>query len=436
LFQTKAETGREPAGVFANGAASPARNLAVLAVLGALTLLPAAASAQDDEKPSRISFGAFGTLGLVYSTDRHADFAANAVRPAGPGGSETVSLDPDSLLAGQVTFQVTPKLTAVVQVVAEQTAADDYEPELEWANLRYELTPDLSLRVGRVALPAFLVSEHRKVSYATPWVRPPVELYGLIPVFTVDGVEATYRSHAGDWTNTLNVNLGRSKTDFPRGFGTAEAKRAWNVNATFQRGRLTSRFAIAGADLDIDAFDPLFAGFRAFGPEGQAIAERFEVDGRPFLFGSGGAEYDPGRWFAIAEVGWLDTDSALGARLAGYLTGGYRWGSVTPYATYSRSEVLGRSTVPGLSLSGLPPELVPVAAGLNAGLNGLLRGAPAQQNLSVGGRWDFTPGMALKLQVDFIDRLDGSSGTFVNEQPGFEPGGSAQLVSLATVFVF
>jgi hypothetical protein len=59
LFQTKAETGREPAGVFANGAASPARNLAVLAVLGALTLLPAAASAQDDEKPSRISFGAF-----------------------------------------------------------------------------------------------------------------------------------------------------------------------------------------------------------------------------------------------------------------------------------------------------------------------------------------------------------------------------------------
>jgi hypothetical protein len=188
--------------------------------------------------------------------------------------------------------------------------------------------------------------------------------------------------------------------------------------------------------LDIDAFDPMFDGFRAFGPQGEAIADRFEVDDRRFRFASAGLDYDAGRWFAMAELGWMDTDSVLGEKLAGYVTGGYRWGSVTPYATYSRSELLTDSSHPGLSLAGLPPELVPMAAGLNARLDGFLQSVPVQQNLALGGRWDLTTGAAVKLQVDFIDALGESPGTFINRQPGFEPGGRSRVVSLATVFVF
>jgi hypothetical protein len=412
------------------------RQRRTLALLAALALLAPAVAAEEGDPPPRFTFGVFGTLGLVYSTEDRADFIVNPVRPDGPGRSKSVSPDPDSLIAGQVTFQATPKLTAVVQVVAEQTADDDYDPDLEWANLRYEFTPDFSVRVGRFALPAFMVSEHRKVSYATPWIRPPIELYSIVPVTSVDGIDATYRRHRGEWTSTFDASFGDSEADFPRGFGTAEAKDAWNVNATFQRGGFTGRLAVASAELNIDALDPLFDGFRLFGPEGVAIAERFEVDDTPFEFAALGAEYDPGRWFGIAEIGRLDTDSVLGEILAGYVTVGYRRGSITPYATYSRSEVLSRTSVRGLSLAGLPPELIPVVAGLNAALNGILRGATAQQNLAVGGRWDFTTGMALKLQVDFIDVLDDSTGTFSNQPPGAEPVGGAQVVSLAAVFVF
>jgi hypothetical protein len=110
-------------------------------------------------------------------------------------------------------------------------------------------------------------------------------------------------------------------------------------------------------------------------------------------------------------------------------------GSFTPYAAYSRSERLSDSSDPGLSLSSVPPEQIEAAATLNAILNSVLRSAPVQQTLAVGGRWDFMPGMSLKLQVDFIDVLDDSPGTFINQQPGFEPGGSARLVSLALDFV-
>jgi hypothetical protein len=418
------------------GRRSPARCLTALAVAASLALLAPAASAQDDDDTPRLSFGAFGTLGLVYSSEGDADFIVNFLRPTGPGRSETVSLDPDSVLAGQVTFRATPKLTAVVQVVAEQTADDDYDPALEWANLRYDVTPDLSVRVGRFALPAFMVSEHRKVSYATPWVRPPIELYNLAPVTTVDGVDVTLRRHAGQWNSTFDAHFGHAEADFPRGFGKIDARGAWNVNALFQRGDFSGRVAVAGADLDMDSLDPLFDAFRLFGPEGVAIAERFELDHKPYQFAALGAEYDPGRWFGMAEVARVDTDAVFGELLAGYVTVGWRRGSITPYATYSRVELLSASSTRGLTLSGLPPELAPVAAGLNATLNGLLRNATQQQNLAIGGRWDFTAGMALKLQVDFIDVLGDSAGSFSNQPPGAEPVDGAQVVSLATVFVF
>jgi hypothetical protein len=418
------------------------RKLGVLAVLAALTLFPPPAGAEeggeDAEEPakSRFSFDAFGTLGLVYSTEDRADFVWLPTRPSGPGHSDRVSPDPDSILGAQVTFRATPKLTAVVQVVAEQTADDGYAPQLEWANVRYAFTPDFGVRIGRVALPAFMASEYRKVSYANPWIRTPVEVYGLVPIFTLDGVEATYRRHAGDWTSTTGVALGRSEAELPGGSGSIEAEKAWNLNTTLQRGGFTGRVAVAGGDVSIDAFAPFFDAFRSFGLEGEAIADRFELDDRRFRFASASVEYDPGRWLSLAEIGWSDTDSALGEKVAGYLTVGYRWGTFTPYATYSRSELLSESSSPGLSLSGLPPELVPMAAGLNAGLDGFLRSSPVQQSLSLGTRWDLSPGVALKLQVDFIDVLGDSPGTFVNRQPGFETGGGARLFSLATVFTF
>lgn len=418
------------------------RNLFVLAVLAALTLFPPPAGAEEDPKDaeepgrSRFSFDAFGTLGLVYSTEERADFVWLATRPNGPGHSDRVSPDPDSILGAQLTFRATPKLTAAVQVVAEQTADDDYAPQLEWANVGYAFTPDFGVRIGRVALPAFRASEYRKVSYANPWIRTPVEVYGLVPIFTLDGVEATYRRHVGDWTSTTGVAFGRSEAEFPGGLGSVEAEKAWNLNTTLQRGGFTGRLAVASGDISIDSFAPLFSAFRSFGPEGEAIADRFEVDDRPLRFASASVEYDPGRWLVISEIGWFDTDSALGEKVAGYLTAGYRWGAVTPYATYSRSELLSESSASGLSLSRLPPELVPVAAGLNAGLNGFLRSSPVQQSLSLGTRWDFSTGVALKLQVDFIDVLGDSPGTFINRQPGFEPGGGARIFSLATVFTF
>jgi hypothetical protein len=382
----------------------------------------------------RVSIDAYGALGVAYSTERRADFVEISTRREGPGYSHRLDPSLDSRIAGQATVFLGPKITAVLQIMAEQTLDHDYVPHAEWAYVGYSFTPDFQIRGGRIVLPAFMVSDARKISYANPWIRPPIELYGMIPVYSVDGVDVTYSRQMGEWTARFNGVVGQAETEFPG--GKVEAERSLNVNATFARGTFTGRLAVATTRLQFDDFAPLFGAFRLFGPEGQAIADRFDVDDRDFFFGTAGLEFDPGDWFAMAEIGWSDANSALGERLSGHVTSGVRWNTFTTYATYSRAGVLSETSVDGLKLTGLPAEQAQIAAGLNAGLNALLDASPRQQSLAIGSRWDFRSGIALKAQLDFVDVLDGSSGTFINMQPDFERGGVARVFSVATVFVF
>ena len=381
-----------------------------------------------------MSLDGFGTIGVAHLLEQNADFVENSTRGEGTGHSHPFDPSLDSRFAGQLSVEAGAKLSGVVQVVVEMDTDGDYRPNLEWANVRYSFTPDMSVRAGRIVLPMFLVSETRKVSFANPWARPPVEVYGLIPVYSWDGVDASYRQRFGDWTGSVNTALGRAQSDIPGGH--AEARRFWSANGSLQRGGFTGRLAVASGRVGIDTFDPLFQGFRSFGPEGEAIADRYDVDDRPLLFGSAGTEYDHGPWFALAEGAWTRSESAMGERMAGYVTGGYRIGSLTPFATFSRVHLVSESSTPGLTLTGLPPEYAAAAAQLNAGLNMALRSSPDQHTLALGGRWDVRPGLALKAQLDLIDMLGDSHGTFLNLQPTFEPGGSAQLLSVAATFVF
>lgn len=384
----------------------------------------------------RILFNGFGALGITHSTEDRADYQATGVQPDGPGFSDELSFELDSRVAAQLTVDLAPRLRAIVQVIAEERWDDSYGPTLEWANVGYGITPDLTVRAGRTAFPIFMVSDFRKVSYANPWVRPPVELYHLIPVYAIDGLDASYRLHVEGWTNTVHALFGRSDTDLPAGGGTAESRDVWGVFDTFERGPLKARVGIASGRITTDSANVLFDLFREFGPQGEAIADRYELDDDRVTFWAAGLGYDPGAWFVSAEFGRISSDTYIGRSIGWYVSGGPRIGPVTPYATFAGTETTSETSSPGLDTSALPPEAAAAATALDAGLNEVLGGRPAQRTLSLGLRWDLLRNVALKLQVDRIDVLEGSPGTFMNRQPGFERGGSAWLLNAGTAFVF
>ena len=398
-----------------------------------------AAHARADDR-SLFSFSGYGTVGVAHSSNGQADYLVDEFKPNGPGHTHSWSADVDTRLGLQASAQFSPRLSVVAQVITQQRYDDTYRPEVEWANVKYQATPDFSVRAGRVVLPIYMVTDSRRVGYANPWVRPPVEVYSLVPVTSVDGLDANYRAAIGDMTATFEATLGQTDSHFPNasGFdpGVAKARDLVAVVGTVERGFAVFRANYGRAELDIDNFAPFFDAFRQFGPAGEDLANRYSVQGRKVDFVGVGASYDPGRWFVTGEWAKFNTHSVLGSKSAWYVSGGHRFGKWTPYLTYAAMKADSATSDPGLPLAGLPPQAAATAAFLNQSLNGTLGLIPQQHTTSIGVRWDFARSAALKLQLDDVRVDSDSRGTFGNFQPGFTPGSSARIVSAVVDFVF
>ncbi|WP_248795512.1 hypothetical protein [Pseudomonas sp. MWU13-2105] len=404
-------------------------------LLAAMTLYATTVDADDSTMPT-FSLSSFGTLGIVHSSEKKADFTSSIYKPNGAGHTRDWNADVDSLIGAQVTANFTPQLSAVVQVISEQNYDNSYRPTLEWANFKYQFTPDFSMRLGRTVQPAFLLSDSRRVGYTLPWVRPPGEIYSLIPVTSTDGMDFSYRLHFGDLTNTVQGNVGQGDFRMPNSGGRTLARDSWGISNLTEYGALTTRVTYQKTHLTVESFNPLFDSYRRFGDEGNVIADRYDVKGKPFDFVGVGAVYDPGSWFVMGEWGHFDSHSVIGAMSAWYISSGYRVDAFTPYVTYARSKTLSETSSAGLTTSTLSPALAGAAAGLNGALNGILAASSGQQTLSLGVRWDFTKNMDAKLQYDHT-RLDkGATGPLTNFQQDYEPGGTFSLLSLAIDFVF
>ena len=403
---------------------------ALVALSLILVLSTQAAQAQISDTPN-LSLDGFGAVGVVHSDEGQADFASNILARRGAGHTSDWSAEVDSRLGLQLTANLTPRLSSVVQVISEQRYDGTYKPTLEWANVKFDVTPDISVRAGRMVQSTFMSSEYRKVGYATPWVRPPLEVYRMIPVTNFDGLDASYRSRFGEFTHTLRGTYGKADARY-RGGGTAEAREAMGLASTLEWGATTLFASYGQYRLTIEELNPFFDYFRLYGPEGEAIADRYDVDDKRFQVISLGARYDPGDWFVMGEWARSDSQTLIGDLRGWFVTGGVRIGAVTPYVTVARASVTSNLSDLGLSAGAFNP----FAAGLNEGLNQILEASARQNSLSLGARWDFAPNLALTAQYDHIDIDDGSWGTLVNHQPDFEPGGTVNLFSLALDFVF
>lgn len=395
------------------------RWLATVILLGIAPWLQAAES-------SSVSFDGFGTLGVVHTDLDHADFPGDVLDPDGAGHTREWSPEVDSRLGLQWTANPGGRISGVLQVIVEQQHDDNYTPAIEWANVRYEPAHDFSVRAGRVVLPIFLTTEFRKVGFALPWVRPPPEVYGLVPVTHLDGIDLSYRSDLGEFTNTLRVSYGVAEEDSP-GAGEVEAEGSFILSNQLERGSTTVSATYSRSRLTFEQFEPLFDRFRSLGPDGEEVADRFGVDDRLSQIATVGVRYDPGRWFAMGEWAHTENDSFLADSRAWYVTSGYRIGAFTPYATIADIDAHSPTSHPGVSGAGTD----------NIVLNALLGSAVQQERIAVGTRWDFMPGAAAKLQFDYIDLDSDSSGVLINEQRDqFERGGTVRVLSASVDFVF
>ena len=420
------------------------------AVITASCLSGHQAFALDTFNPS-YSFNGFGTLGAVYSDEDQADFVSSwLLQPNGAGHTSQWHAGIDTKLGGQVNAQFNEQFSAVLQVVVERQEDNAWTPAIEWANIQYQLNDNFSIRLGRTVLAAFMVSDTRLVGYANPWIRGPQELYQIVPITNMDGLDAAYTLDFGDWRNTLQLTYGQTDQDLIID-GELRARDAFMFSNTLEYDYATFHLTYITANIDLDtpesnalfnAYDELGEALALIPGQDDAAAQASAISGSyalsdaPIEVYSAGLRLEPGNWLFMAEWARVTEANALSKADAWYTTLGYRFNSVTPYLTLAEVNA-DTPQESGVTTSGIPAPLAAATDTLNAGLDQFLSQAShAQKSISLGIRWDFISNAALKLQYQHIELDEKSAGRLANVQPGFQPGNRANIFSAVIDFVF
>lgn len=417
-------------------------NKRVIATLLALPLAVSTAHAQDGSGFPAVKISGFGTGALTYADTRQAEFA----RPnQAEGSSRDVRTGIDSNLGLQADMPVNSWLSLTAQGLVRKDAEASYGAELTWAFAKARISDELSVRVGRVGLPVFMISDYRNVGYANHMVRPPAEVYSQVPFNSIDGLDVTWQQSVGDTSLTTQLAYGSVKSPVSGGVH-AKGKQIVALNVSAEHGPFTFRAGHATTKLTIDdstSLNTLLGGLRAAGagyrfPQLATLAGEIEAIDKRSTFSSLGLAMDWNDIVVQTEYAKRKSETYINDTTSWYVMGGYRIGKFMPYVSHAELKIDSAivNTVPAACPAGYPAACTPTMQQLGAGVRRLPNvgvGQGEQSTSSVGLRWDFASSVALKAQIDRVKPKNGT-GLLVNVQPGFK--GDVVVGAVALDFVF
>jgi hypothetical protein len=369
----------------------------------------------------QIDVSGFGTGGFAITDTGKADFGRSQAQATGTNKDGDVGI---SLFGIQGTVRLTDMFSATVQGLVRRQFSANFQLDIPVFFLKAEVTRDLAVRVGRIQLPTFMVSDYRQVGYSNTWIRPPVEMYGQIPFDNDDGADVLYRKSLGPFDISTQVFYG--KTDASLAVATIQGRRNWGVDTTItigplsvRGGRSESTFTSISTQTNTLLAEVSAAGF----PD---LANRLSPTNVPFRFTNIGFSLDGTHLTAEGEASREKAGGYLASLDAQYVLAGYRVRKFTPYVMYARSKITSERTDPTIPHFG---PLLPLALGVDQLINSF---GGDQHTISAGLRWDLHDSVDMKAQVDRVSPQ--GNGLFVNPQPGFH--GPVDVLTVTVDFVF
>jgi hypothetical protein len=221
----------------------------------------------------------------------------------------------------------------------------------EWLFLGYRVDNQTRIRVGKLRLPAYMLSEKLEVGHAYPWVRPPVEMYGQLPTNNFDGIDLTYRTDVGDTELMFQPFFGYStfnafnldSTDPNRAFNT-ELNNITGLNITaapsddlkFRIGHFVANVRGTGTPINTlpngkNTLDFLYGS--GTGLRSNNLSNVLAFSGS---FTSAGMQYKMGNTMIMAEYAKREIETATFEDTSGgYLSLAHKVGSWTPFVYYA-----------------------------------------------------------------------------------------------------
>jgi hypothetical protein len=399
---------------------------------------PSIAAAAD------FSYNGFSTASYSQTDTDEAQVGFSG-QPDGIDSGGTVGFD--SKLGVQLTAKFNEMFSATVQGVAYADLTSEWQPHLDWAYVRAQVTPSLSARAGYLRTPMFMFSDSVFIGYANVWLRAPLEIYNQSPAYQLRGADLSWRGNLGPITMGVQPFFGESHVDTKhRDELTGQTTRTtlhatgWTgLVVTAEHGSLSLRAAWSRMQIetDIPAVQPLIDALEsipaAFCPGCTTVADGMRFKGTRFRSVSLGAQYDDGANVAIAEFAKRTDDGTIvSADMHGaYLTYGRRFGNFMPYLTAAIHRVDSPMTTDAI------PAVGPLAE-LAAGVNETIGNSSDQNSYSAGVRFELpsfsaVKGALLKLQYDHIVTDDGPGNlNFVT--PRFD--GAVDMIGMSVDFIF
>ena len=321
----------------------------------------------------------------------------------------------DSRLGLQAHYRANPDLDFVVQGVLRDQAYVTFKNSLELAYFAFRPNSWVELRGGRIGYDAFLMSDTRNIGYAYSWVRPPIEFYGWIPIFHIDGADTTFRLNGEDSQWKVRLQAGEQGLMFPinsvdfdsstRGLHAMTISRQ-SGNIILKAGY--SKFSFKN---EFDLFSNLHSGegYRGLDEimadttlspeiieEARYLRDNVTFKGIDITYLTFGASYDDGDWILQAEIAQSTSSAEVFSHgKMAYAALGYRIGDFTPYFICSAIRAGNDVRKPLADWSALEESWLQ-----SQSVDIINTTRMEQETLSFGVRWDFHLQAALKFQLD------------------------------------
>ena len=386
----------------------------------------------------------FGTIGAAYA-DKPEEWSFNRSLNQHVE-SNAVRADLDSLIGLQINYQPSASVEIVAQAAGQrlddEAELNDY---LQLGFVGWHPNSAWSVRLGRVNLDAYLISDHRVVGFTYQFIRPPTEYYARMPA-SLDGadVSRTWMSDGVQWLTKLFV--GRTEN------GTGDGRlNLWPViGAVASResdGLLLRLSALHGRTTkNIRALAPLMQGLQQMqalpvpqvASEAAGMQQALTTRGMHTNYVAAAVAYDRHDWLMTAELNrskvhgmpWISFSS-------GYISAGRRIGAFSAYVTESvmhRDRKAFEAPDWATQLAAFGPQAAQQAQQLADGAARAINTTAADQaTTALGVRWDAAARLALKAQWDHVRWRNQASGLWLNADGH---AGSANVFAVAADFVF
>ena len=357
-----------------------------------------------------IKFSGFATLGAIYNDSNDLGFHTNFKIPARRG----FSLAPDSLIGAQANIEFNAQWDGVVQAVYRDKLDDKALNYLDVAFLRYHLDNSWEIRAGRMNTDIYFLSEYKSVGYAYLWARPPSEFYGKVSsVSQFEGADVLYKRSLGD--GFLQIKLGYGGSDA----SIATTGPAFDIHFTkmtmaslsYQQDNWQVRASLLDTKVDefsasTEVIEEAIALFPpTIWPGGPALRDRLDFVGKKQQFFGLGYQYDNDLWLVQSEIGFIDSEWDLERdTVSGYISVGYQPENITYYATLSavRPTKNNVSDDVGEISPNAPASVVAIIQSFQPLIRKALdQNIIKQHTFSVGAKWQLSPSLVAKLQVDY-----------------------------------